>query len=71
MIFFTINLHIFLRICLDMYFIKRKAEYNIAIAKEELSRANHTTKAEKNKREESSSRQTPTSRPNQMRDNQT
>jgi hypothetical protein len=56
---------------MDMYFIKRKAEYNIAIAKEELSRANHTTKAEKNKREESSSRQTPTSRPNQMRDNQT
>jgi hypothetical protein len=43
-----------------MYFIKRKAEYNTATVKEELSQANHTTKAEKNKREESSSRQTPT-----------
>jgi hypothetical protein len=35
----------FLRTCLGMYFIKRKAEYNRAAAKEELSRANRTTKS--------------------------
>jgi hypothetical protein len=33
-----------------MYFIKREAKYNTSAAKEELSRANHTTKAEKEKR---------------------
>jgi hypothetical protein len=38
-----------------MCFIKRKAKYNRAAAKEELSRANHMTKIQ-NKREESPSR---------------
>jgi hypothetical protein len=67
---FGIHKHFFLRTCLSMYFIKRKIEYNTTTVKKELSQANHTTKAKKNKREESSSRQTPTSRPNRLRDNQ-
>jgi hypothetical protein len=49
---------LFSRTFMAIYFIKRKAEYNTATAKEEFSRANHTTKAKKNKREESLSRQT-------------
>jgi hypothetical protein len=35
----------FFRTCLGMYFIKRKAVHNTTAAKEELSWANHMTKA--------------------------